>query len=216
MKLPCSAFVRLLLIPLFASAFGGNMVRAEETNSSNALKPLNLIDFAAPDAGKYIEAAKGIPAGSSVTLDKTGIVLNFTPFQKGDGFHPGVHVFPASVPATGKFWDLSPYGHIEAKIINTGTTSLMAVMHISDEGEGYWTENKVEFVSVKPGETKLLKVIFGYQKGFKPGPPVKTDKIKEVFIFLYDSPLPHSFRIEELKAAGVAGEKPDAEPATKP
>ena len=197
---------------LFAFACESSLVWAE--NEGSAPAPMPLIDFSSPDAGKQVQPAKGVPAGSTVTVDKAGIVANFTPRQKGDADHPGFHVFPAA----GKFWDLSAYGHVEAKITNTGDRQLMAVMHVSDEGDGYWSESKLEFATIKPGETKTLRVIFGYQKGFKPGPAVKTDKIQEIFFFLYSSPLPHSFRVEELKAAGVAGEQPvsDAQTTTKP
>ena len=193
---------------LFGLASGSGITRAAE--GSNAIAPRLLIDFASPDAGKQVQANKGVPAGSTIAVDKTCVTVNFMPFQTGDADHPGVHVFPG----TGKFWDLSAYGHVAAKITNTGTNGFNIVMHISDEGEGYWTEKKLEFVGIKPGETKILKVIFGYEKGFKPGTPLKTAKIAEIFIYLYHSSQPHSFRIEELQAGGVAGEEPVA--ATPP
>jgi hypothetical protein len=79
----------------------------------------------------------------------------------------------------------------------------------------YWAERKFEFVGFKPGETKVLKVIFGYQKGFKPGPPVKTSKITEIYIFLWGKDQARSFRIEELKAAGAAGEQPSVAAADR-
>ena len=200
MKIQTSCVTRNFILLLFVFSFASGVVWAQ--NAATAEKP--LIDFASPDAVKEVQPAKGVPVGSTVTVDKTGIVANFAPRQQGDADHPGFHVFPA----TGKFWDLSAYGHVEAKITNTGEQGLMAVMHVSDEGDAYWSESKLEFVSIKPGETKTLKVIFGYQKGFQPGVSVKVDKIQEIFFFLYSSPLPHSFRIEELKAAGAAGERP--------
>lgn len=210
---PChSPSASKLLILFFALLASCGAAFAEEPGAASAEKSMALVDFATPDAGKQVQGAKGLPAGSSVTVDKTGIVVNFTAFQPGDADHPGVHIFPA----TDKFWDLSSCGHIEAKIINTGAAGLNIVMHISDEGEGFWTEKKLENLNIKPGETKIIKVIFGYQKGFKPGAPVKTAKITEVFIYLYHSSQPHSFRIEEIKAAGNAGETPAADTAAKP
>jgi hypothetical protein len=208
-KLPL-ALNTCLLAGLLVLDAAARRLPADEAGGAVASKP--LVDFASPDASKQIQLAKGTPAGSAVTVDKAGIAVNFTPFQKGDADHPGIHVYPAK----GKFWDLAAYGHVEATITNTGAAGFNIVMHVSDEGDGYWTEKKLEFLSIKPGETKTLKVIFGYEKGFKPGAPVKTSKIAEIFIYLYHSTQPHSFRIDELKAAGPAGEKPPAAPAKKP
>lgn len=213
MKHPTSSCAFFLASLLFVLTFGSGAVWAEEAGGTPA--PKALIDFASPDAGQQVHAAKGVPAGSVITVDQTGIAVNFTKFQPGDADHPGLHVFPA----TGRFWDLSPYGHVAAKITNTGTAGFNIVMHLSDEGEGYWTEKKLEFVSIKPGETKILKVIFGYEKGFKPGAALNPSKIAEIFIYLYHSSQPHSFRIADLRAAGVAGEQPVTDlnpPAPKP
>lgn len=203
---------RPLAALLLMFVVGWREARAEEAAGNPA--PKALIDWASPDASNQVQAAKGVPAGSTVAVDKTGIAVTFAPFQHGDADHPGFHVFPAT--GKGTFWDLSAYGHVEARITNTGTAGFNIVMHVSDEGEGYWTEKKLEFVNIKPGETKTLKVIFGYEKGFKAGTPVHTAKVAEVSIYLYHSVQPHAFRIEELRAAGAAGETPvlDAQPAT--
>ena len=108
---------------------------------------------------------------------------------------------------------------MEAKITNTSDKRFDIIMHVVDEGDDFWTEKKFEFAGFDPGQTKVLKVIFGYQKGFKPGPAVKTDKIKEIYIFVWDKHQARSFRIEELKAAGIAGETPvpdQSSPSGKP
>ena len=208
--LPSSTcFLATLLLALVS---GSAMAQAQGTAAASVPKPLSLIDFTSPDAAKQVQPAKGVPAGSTITVGKTGIVVNFTPFQAGDADHPAFHVYPP----TGKFWDLSLYGHVEAKITNTGTAGMNFLMKVADEGEGFWQENKLEGMKIMPGETKTIKVVFGYQKGFQPGPPMKTAKIAEVFFFLHHSTQPHSFLIEEFKAAGVAGEVPDVTLATKP
>jgi len=185
---------------------------AEEPGGTPASNPMTLIDVASPDAGKQVTATKGIPSNSVITVDKTGIALSFAPQKPTDGKHPGVHV----TPATGTTWDLSAYGHVEAKITNTSDKRFDVVMHVVGEGDGFWQEKDFEFLGFNPGETKVLKVIFGYQKGFKPGPALKTSRIAEIYIFLWDKAQARAFRIEELKAAGMAGEKPDfdAQPAT--
>jgi hypothetical protein len=184
--------------------------------------PKALIDFNSPDAAKQVAAAKStpnksvtaessIPAGSSVTVEKDGIEVNLTSWQTGDADHPGLEVKPAS----GTTWDLSAYGHVEAKITNTGTAGINIVMHVVPKGEGNWTERNMEAIQIKPGETKTLKVVFGYSKGFKPvAPPAfNSASVAEIYIYLYHSTQPHSFRIDELKAAGKAGEVPESIPA---
>jgi hypothetical protein len=196
-------------------AVGGVPVQAED--AGKAPKPLTLIDFTAPDADKQVVPVKGNPKQSVITVDKTGITLNFPRPEKGDADHPGVRVMPAA----GKSWDLSAYGHVEAKITNTSPdTKFDVIMHVVDEGTSYWAEKHEEWVGFKPGETKTLKVIFGYQKGFKPAPsPLKKESITEIYFFLWGKNQARSFRIEELKAAGPAGEAPPADqnaPTTQP
>jgi len=206
-KLQLLASLLILLIS------GSGTIWAQDAASGVATKL--LVDFASPDALKQVSATKGVPAGSTVTVDSKGISVNFTPWQKGDADHPGFNV----VPATGTAWDLSAYGHVEAKITNTGTVGINIVMHVVPTGEGPWTERNMEAMQIKPGETKTLKVIFGFSKGFKPvAPPAfNPASVAEVYVYLYHSIQPHSFRIGELKATGIAGEKPvvDSAPVAK-
>jgi hypothetical protein len=189
-------------------AFGNMIARAEEPGAAGATKPMTLIDFDSPDAVKQVTATQGIPANSTVTVEKSGIALSFQPQQPTDGKHPGVHV----APATGKPWDLSSYGHVEAKVTNTSDKRFDVVMHVVDEGVNFTAERNMEFVGLNPGETKILKVIFGYQKGFKSGPPLKSSSVTEIYIYVWDKAQARAFRVEELKAAGVAGEKPEEAP----
>jgi hypothetical protein len=201
-----SSYACVLATLFVAIAYGNGAARAEETGSTIA--PKTLIDFASPDAVKQVTATKGIPENSVVMVDKTGISLRFPPQKPTDGKHPGVHV----IPATGKSWDLSGYGHVEAKITNTSDKQRFdVVMHVVDQGVGYWTERNMEAIGLQPGETKTLKVIFGYQKGFKPGPALKASSVTEIYVYLWDKAQARSFRVEELKAAGPAGEKPVAD-----
>ena len=196
--------VCLLAAAFFALAARNGALRADE--GGNAIAPKLLIDFASPDAGKQVTPTKGVPV-SMITVDKTGIAMSF-PIQPAP--HSGVHV----TPATGKTWDLSAYGHIEAKVTNTGVKSLPFVMHVVDDTEDYWVETNTEFINVAPGETKVLTVYFGYQYGFEPSASFKSSNIKELYLFLFDTKDPQSFRIEELKVGGVPGEKPHFDPNT--
>jgi hypothetical protein len=190
----------LIIVGLFAA---GSIFAPAQTPPTAVVE---LIDLNSPTAQSQITLAKGIPAGSTVTVDKAGISVNFTAWQKGDADHPGFYIAPAS----GKTWDLSAYGHVEATITNTGSAGLNLVLHVVPTGEGPWTERNLEAMQIKPGETKTLKVIFGYAKGFKPvAPPAFTPaSVVQIYIYNYHSTQPHSFRIDSIKVAGIAGEKP--------
>jgi len=209
-----SFHVCLLASLLFVLAFGRGLASAAEEN--NAITPKLLLDVASPDAAKQVTEAKGVPAGSTIKIDVNGCLVSFALWQKGDADHPEVDI----APSEGKSWDLSAYGHVEAKITNTGTNGFTVIMRVVDEDGGYWRLAKLaEGLPVKPGETVLFKVPFGSENirvaqylsvrgrfGPQEGCLPKKSKIAHVAVFLYSSRLPHTFRIEGLKAAGASGE----------
>jgi beta-glucanase (GH16 family) len=198
-----------------ALALGGISASAAD---AGAAPPMPLIDFSSPDAAKQASFDKGVPAGSTVTVDKTGVVVNFSPFQPGDADHPGVLI----VPAAAKTWDLSGYGHVEAKITDTGDRGFSLIMRVVDDKGSFWRIGpRVEGLDFKPGETKIFKVVLGHDNfhvtdyansrgrfGPRAGAVPHQAKIARIDIFLYHSTEPHSIRIEDLKAAGPAGESP--------
>ena len=210
-RTPSACFLATLL---FVLACGNNMAWAAEGNT--VIAPKLLLDAASPDAAKQVTEAKGVPAGSTIKTDAKGCLVSFAPWQKGDADHPEVDI----APSKGKSWDLSAYGHVEAKITNTGTNGFTVIMRVVDEDGGYWRlAKKAEGLPVKPGETLLFKVPFGRENirvaqyvnvrgrfGPQEGCLPKKSKIAHVAVFLYSSPLPHTFRIEGLKAAGAPGE----------
>lgn len=189
------------LTALFCVLLSG-IALAEDAGSITP-RPIPLVDFSSPDAAKQITPTKGVPA-SIIKVDSTGISMGF-PIQPAP--HSGVYV----TPATGKAWDLSACGHVEAKVTNLGVKALPFVMQVED---GSGRLDNCESVNVKPGETKVLKVVFGYQYGYESGAPIKPSNITQLYLFLWDTADPHSFRIEELKAGGSPGEKPEIDPNT--
>jgi len=203
-----------LLLPLLFLTFCPFINAGQEPVKASTSGEKLLFDAASPDAAKQVTEAKGVPAGSTISVDKTGIAVNFTAFQPGDADHPGFHV----TPATGTEWVLSAYGHVEVKVTNTCDRDIKFVMHVVPAGEDYTAGSNQEFLEIQPGETKVVKVIFGYSHGYKPAQPINSASISEIFIFLYHSIKPHSFHIEQLQAAGTPGEKPitDAQTTPKP
>ena len=199
-----NSFPRLLVTVLIVSVGGNLFVRAQETNADAAAMP--LIDFSSPNAQKQVGPTKGVPP-SMITLDKTGISMGF-PIQPAP--HSGVIV----TSVDGKPWNLSAYGHVSVKVTNTDKTILPFVMHVVNGAEGRTQELNTEAIDIPPGETKVLTVYFGYQYGFEPSAAFDPTSITEIYLFLYDTTQPHGFRIEELKAGGVPGEKPVFDPDT--
>ncbi|MCX7046286.1 MAG: glycoside hydrolase family 16 protein, partial [Candidatus Sumerlaeota bacterium] len=124
--------------------------------------------------------------------------------------YPGFNIMPAS----GASWDLSAYGHVEAKVTNTGAKPANITLRVDNAGDYHDNPWSCEFLrGIKPGETKTIKVIFGYSYGFNPNYKIKPEAIVKLLIFSDKSPDDRSFRIEQIQAAGPAGEKPAVNPA---
>jgi beta-glucanase (GH16 family) len=170
----------------------------------------SLIDLTSPDAMKQLTpvlyGGQTNPKGTIIQPGPKGLEVHFPPHQPGDYEHPGFTI----VPKEGKVWDLSAFGHMEAKVLNTGTKTLPFVMQVEDGSGGL---NNLESVDVKPGETKALKVIFGYQYQYESDSLINLKNIINIFMFCWGGPDPHDFVIEELKASGSPGEKPEVDPA---
>ncbi len=197
----------LLAALLFLTASGSCLAQAAETGA--AIAPKFLVDVTSPDAIKQIRPNYGDPV---YTVDKTGIAVSL-PAARAN--FPGIQI----IPATGDAWDLTPFGHIEAKIVNTGSTIFRITMRV-DSPVANGVVSNTEVIGVKPGESKILKVIFGYNFGFHPGnQAVNSSKITQIILFLAKSDQVQSFRVEDLQGAGPAGEKPPFNPdyvVTKP
>jgi beta-glucanase (GH16 family) len=127
--------------------------------------------------------------------------------QPGAEGYPGIDVNPV----TAKVWDLSSYGHVEARIVNTGTTVLGLGMRVDNDSASVSEPWNSEVLYLKPGEAGTAKVIFGYSWG-KPGYALNPHAIARVKLFVSKDDAVRSFRIESLEAAGPAGEKKPVDP----
>jgi beta-glucanase (GH16 family) len=133
-----------------------------------------------------------------------GLIVTIQPGQDG---YPGI-----TVEAEGGVWDLSNYGHIEAKVTNLGTKSSPFNLRVDDNGD--WKSNpwNAENIYLKPGASGTVKTIFGHSYGHKPAYPLKADKVTRILMFTGKSDVVQSFRIESVVADGPAGEKPPVDP----
>ncbi len=195
---------------------GALLLGAAAAEAQSAVAPKLLFDPASPTAAKQLEVVKvdykrpdAPPPYTSYTLTKTSLDLTTPGYVTGAADHPGIHIHPAD----GTSWDLSQYGHVEATVTNTGDKVFGINLHVIG-AEGYWTEQNSEFVNVLPGETKTVKLIFGYSRGFRPIGTLDPAHVTQLFFYLYHTPYPHSFRIENIVAGGEKGEKPAPAPAS--
>jgi beta-glucanase (GH16 family) len=148
------------------------------------------------------------PSSAQVTIshstEPVGIVVTIQP---GDEGYPGVSLKPE-----GETWDLSKYGHVEARVVNTGEKPGSISLRIDNNGN--WEDNpwNTESVYLQPGETGTISTIFGYSYGKKPGYALKPEAVSNLLLFATKSDAVQSFRIESLQAAGPTGEKPPVDP----
>ncbi|MFA6287440.1 MAG: glycoside hydrolase family 16 protein [Opitutaceae bacterium] len=186
--------------PLIALAF---FCGASASAQVGGIAPKFLIDPASPKAAGQIT-----PSTDQVTFTagKDGVTVNIA---GGPEQYPAI----AISPETGAAWDLSPWGRVEAKVTNLGTAGLQLSMRVDNKKDG--SSNSCEGISLKAGETKTLKVIFGYSYGYKPGFKLNSGSVIQVLIFAVGKKdVARSFRIEDLQATGSTGEKPPVDPNT--
>jgi beta-glucanase (GH16 family) len=184
--------VVLSLLPFFLPTLEHPIVFAQSANESKTLLEV------ATGAEKRIT-----PSSGQVTT-APGLVVRIAP---GSDEFPGVRI----VPPAGT-WDLSRQGHVEARITNTGAKPLFLALRV--DGAGDWRDNpwNTEADTIRPGETKTLKTIFGHSYGYKPAYKLDPKSVVGVLLFASKSAEPQSFRIESIVAAGPAGEKPPVAP----
>lgn len=135
--------------------------------------------------------------------DKNAISVKVAPGKAG----PAVYVRPAE-----GMWDLARFGHVEAMITNPMDVPLRISMRVDNQGD--WRDEpwNTEVIRVLPGKTMPLKVIFGYQYGYKPGYKLDPGQIEKLVFFIDQTKVPVEFRIETVLADGEAGEKPFVDP----
>ena len=145
------------------------------------------------------------PTSEQVTVAKAdpGVQVTIVPGKEG---YPGLSLRLAE-PA-----DLSNYGHVEAKITNTGTKSLSISLRVDNAGR--WQDNpwNTETITLKPGATGTVSTIFGFSYGKKPGYKLDPSKVVNFLLFTQKSDVEQSFRIETLQADGPKGEEPPVDP----
>jgi beta-glucanase (GH16 family) len=103
-------------------------------------------------------------------------------------------------------WDLSAFGHVEARVVNTGAEAARLYLRVDNEGDWKKSPYNSGVIDLGPGESGTLKVIFGYQFA-QVGYPLNPKRIVNLLMYTGRAETPTSWRIERLVAGGPAGEK---------
>ncbi|RYX82240.1 glycoside hydrolase family 16 protein [bacterium] len=179
-----------------------------------AVKPSfaqGVVPAAGTDSKVLLDMSEGVekrvaPSSAQVSVKRapTGLEVAVAPGEEG---YPGLSIKPE-----GGAWNLSKYGHVEARFTNTGTKEITLSLRVDNAGD--WRDNpwNTESVTIKPGESKSVKTVFGYAYGLKPSFALKPEAVVNVLVFALKSDVAQSFRIESVVATGPAGEKPPVAP----
>lgn len=188
-----AAVSRLLASGLFAVCASAQV---------GGIAPKFLLDPASPNASSRITPTS---EQVSVSAGKDGLTVHVA---GGPEQYAGFFIKPET-----ESWDLTPWGRVEAKVTNLGESNLQLSMRVDNKPDG--SSGNTEGIGLKPGESKIIKVIFGYGYGFKPGYQLNPGAVRDILFFAVGKKdTPRSFRIEDLQASGSAGEKPPVDPST--
>lgn len=169
-------------------------------------------DGGAAIAPKFLwEAAK--PFDGEVSCD-VGVTVAPSGSSMRATFDNAALQWPSFTLVPSKPWDLSPWGRVEVRLTNPGKKSLSVGLRVDNPGDWKTSPWNAENIYLKPGETKIGKVIFGYQYGFKKGYKLDPSRVCAVKVFLNGkSAEKRELVLEDFVATGIAGEKPAVNPA---
>lgn len=203
------AFV--LLRPLAAVAESQAVAPPSSMGTSVAPAVLPLFDIAAENVENRFSPDFGsegqVTAVRSKDPKAPGIAVTILPGRAGN---PGIVLKPEG--PDGAVWDLSKYGHIEARIFNTGAKPLSLSVRVDNPGDWKTGPWNCEPVNIPPGASSTATVIFGYSYNKRPGFKLNPATVSKVLLFTGKSNEDLTFRIESIQAGGPAGETPPLPP----
>ncbi len=191
---PMAATLFLLMIDPVFGAGPETSAGPAATTSSKA-----LANFSTEGVEKrFVPSSGDVAVVRSHDPAASGLVVTIQPGKEG---YPGVRLKPDGADK----WDLSAFGHVEARIVNTGTKPLAFALRVDNAGPSAWD---TETSYLKPGDSSKITVMFGFSYGHKRGYALKPAEVVAVLLYAEKSDAVQSFRIESLEAGGAQGEKP--------
>jgi len=184
-------------LPLLLVSVALTVPSAGETGS---VKP--LIDLSRPDTVPFTmqnkakaEIAAGTGGGKALKVSCPG----------GKGY-PGVHVRPAGKGEKAA-WDLSGYAWIAARVHNPTDHALRVLIRADNPGDWRQGPWNTQPTSVPAGETREVKVWFGYSHGNRAF-EIDRSKVIAVLVFLMNPKQDAAFEVQALYAGGKVGDRP--------
>lgn len=113
-------------------------------------------DFSGPTGLSGISADSG---ATTELADVNGSKVLKIDFGAPQGY-PGINF---TAPPGG--WDLSGFAGIQIKVTNPGAEAVTVNMKVENEGDWKTSPWSVDMVNIGPGETQILKVVFGQSFG---------------------------------------------------
>ncbi len=149
-------------------------------------------------------AQQATPSSAQVTTKPPAqgqgvLEVTITP---GKESYPGINIKPPAAT-----WDLSKFGHVEARVTNTGAKAVQLSLRIDCDDDPSRNPWNAEFESIASGQTKTVRVRFGYSFG-KRGYKLNPARASRILVYGGKSTVEQSFRIESVAAGGQPGEKP--------
>ncbi len=200
MKPQLSKIIATLLLGVAWAVISVGGVSAQ---SEGEAAPRVLFDPVATGAAERLK-----PSNETVSATAVGDGLDVV-IEPGPTGFPGINILP---PEGGK-WDLSAYSRIETTLTNTSNRRMRLMVRVDSDDPTETTPYQTEYVALDPGESKPIKVYFGYTAG-QPGYKSKPEAITKLLFFAGKCESQTTFHIGPIVAAGFSGEAPPADPDT--
>lgn len=168
---------------------------------AGAADSVRLIALDQPAAAKQVKPSNEAQVTTAISGQGAKRVLQVTCAAGAPGY-PGI-----TITAPGDSWDLSAFGHVEARVKNTSKQAIDVALRVDNGGD--WKQNpwNTEHTGIKPGETRSLVVRFGFSFG-QPGYALDPKRVTQVLVFVTANAAEQTFEIESLAPGGKPGEKP--------
>ncbi len=118
-------------------------------------------------------------------------------------------------PCAGLGWNLQAFSGVQIELTNTGPVKVRAALRVDNPGDWKLEPWNTEMSYVEPGETKVLKLVFGKDSG-APGFDLDPTQVTGIQLFLERPKQPTTLLIRDLKAFGSGSERVSNTALTKP
>ena len=165
---------------------------ASPGSDAAAASGLPLVNMASPNIQQCI----------TTNYDQVSFALSHDPKAPGIAVtvHSGKEDYPGiNIKPEGAVWNLSAYGSIEARVVNTGAKALTIGLRVDNEGDWREEHNNTECVTLAPGAPGTVTVRFGSSYG-QPGYPLDRSAVVNLVLFVVKSEGDQSFCIGEIRA----------------